>query len=233
MDACRLLLATNRPVVLLLFSHLAEHVRPTLAVTHVPATSDGLATCLEHVAAVAAAVLDVASDPSTILRFSQRLHQERPALPVLVLTRFPLGAAPIDANVFLSNGARSILDLHATLDVLRTLKRLVPSDTVLRIQLTSSLGPLLDTVSGAARTQGAPELGLWTASEAQLLQLLARGRHDWEIGLRMHLSMHTVKHHIDQLCRRVGARNRIELAAWAGLHGFYLPTASTEELLDR
>jgi DNA-binding NarL/FixJ family response regulator len=31
-----------------------------------------------------------------------------------------------------------------------------------------------------------------------------------------------VKHHVDQLRRDVGVRNRTELAAWAGRNGFYV-----------
>ena len=44
---------------------------------------------------------------------------------------------------------------------------------------------------------------------------------DHEIGASLHLSPHTVKHHVDTLRAEVGARNRIELAAWAGKNGFY------------
>jgi hypothetical protein len=32
-----------------------------------------------------------------------------------------------------------------------------------------------------------------------------------------------VKHHLDRLRSLHGLRNRIELAAWAGRHGFYSP----------
>src|SRR2546426_849033 len=52
------------------------------------------------------------------------------------------------------------------------------------------------------------------------------GLPDYEIGARLHLSPHTVKHHIEALRDEVGARNRIELAAWAGQNGFYAPGSS-------
>jgi DNA-binding NarL/FixJ family response regulator len=55
----------------------------------------------------------------------------------------------------------------------------------------------------------------------QLLELVAYGRSDREIGALLHLSPHTVKHRIERLRDALGARNRIELAAWAGRHGFY------------
>src|SRR3954471_15614060 len=49
-----------------------------------------------------------------------------------------------------------------------------------------------------------------------LLRLVAAGLTDHEIGRELYLSHHTVKHRIDPLRRRVRARNRIQLAAWAG-----------------
>jgi DNA-binding NarL/FixJ family response regulator len=39
---------------------------------------------------------------------------------------------------------------------------------------------------------------------------------DHEIGGEMFLSHHTVKHRIERLRHRANARNRIQLAAWAG-----------------
>jgi DNA-binding NarL/FixJ family response regulator len=45
---------------------------------------------------------------------------------------------------------------------------------------------------------------------------VAAGLTDHEIGRQLYLSHHTVKHRIDRLRRRVRARNRIQLAAWAG-----------------
>jgi DNA-binding NarL/FixJ family response regulator len=45
---------------------------------------------------------------------------------------------------------------------------------------------------------------------------VALGLTDHEIGRRLSLSHHTVKHRIDRLRRRVHAKNRVQLAAWAG-----------------
>jgi DNA-binding NarL/FixJ family response regulator len=60
-------------------------------------------------------------------------------------------------------------------------------------------------------------------ARVELLQLVARGLPDHEIGRRLHMSPHTVKHHIEDLRDGLGARNRIELAAWAGRNGLYAP----------
>ena len=62
-------------------------------------------------------------------------------------------------------------------------------------------------------------------TNVRALELVARGLSDREIGAVLHLSPHTIKHHVEHLRAEVGARNRTELAAWAGRHGFYRPEA--------
>ena len=59
-------------------------------------------------------------------------------------------------------------------------------------------------------------------AKVRLLELVALGLPDHEIGNRLFLGPSTVKHQIEDLRAEIGARNRIELAAWAGMHGFYV-----------
>jgi len=70
---------------------------------------------------------------------------------------------------------------------------------------------------------GSEHHGTLTRREAALLGWVAEGRSNREIAREMHLSSHTIKHLIERLIQKLGARNRIELAAWAGCHGHYRP----------
>ncbi len=58
-----------------------------------------------------------------------------------------------------------------------------------------------------------------SGTDKKVLYLLSEGLSDREMGHRLFLSPHTVKHRVEQLRQKVGARNRIALAAWAGRHG--------------
>ncbi|MBI2938956.1 MAG: helix-turn-helix transcriptional regulator, partial [Chloroflexi bacterium] len=64
-----------------------------------------------------------------------------------------------------------------------------------------------------------------TEADVRLLELVARGLSDEEIGPKLGLSPHTVKRHLEGLRQAVNARNRTELAAWAGQYGCYQPPA--------
>jgi DNA-binding NarL/FixJ family response regulator len=88
--------------------------------------------------------------------------------------------------------------------------------------LTNGHGALLEGIAAGKEVHSQTGYGrVPTRTSAQILELLVHGLSDQEIGHQLHLSPHTVKHHIDRLRGELGARNRIELAAWAGRQGFY------------
>lgn len=54
-----------------------------------------------------------------------------------------------------------------------------------------------------------------TEREEQVLVAVAVGRSNAEVAAELHLSVATVKSHLGNLQRKLDARNRVELAAWA------------------
>jgi DNA-binding NarL/FixJ family response regulator len=116
----------------------------------------------------------------------------------------------------------SALDLHGAQDELwRALQSVARGNVVLRIDLGRDGRLLWDGVAGGrrgpSRRSGAPP----SETDSRIIGMVARGMSDREIARQLHLSPHTIGHHVDRLCTRVGAKNRTALAAWAGRHGFY------------
>jgi DNA-binding NarL/FixJ family response regulator len=58
-----------------------------------------------------------------------------------------------------------------------------------------------------------------TAREEEVLRAVAMGRSNAELGRVLHMSLGTVKRHLSTLQGKVGARNRVELAAFAWQSG--------------
>ena len=54
-----------------------------------------------------------------------------------------------------------------------------------------------------------------TVREEQVLVTVAQGRTNSEIAADLYISASTVKTHLASLMRKLGARNRVELAMWA------------------
>jgi two-component system response regulator DevR len=204
----RLLLATARPAVRAFFESLGFRVG-TIAV--------GGAT--EEVAHADVVVVDAALDPIAAIEFCGELHARRPELPIVALVCCPQALAPSHLHGLLAAGAGSVIDLgDRGEETRRAVLAAARGETVLHLQLGRGGDAFLRDVLSARPARRELQL--------RLLELVALGLSDREIGNRLHLSPHTVKHSTEQLRAALGVRNRTELAAWAGRSGFYAGSGS-------
>ena len=58
-----------------------------------------------------------------------------------------------------------------------------------------------------------------TAREEEVLIPVAKGRTNSEIASELYITQSTVKAHLASLMRKLGARNRVEVAMWAYENG--------------
>ena len=217
-EAFRLLLATSRPAVHSFFLNLGRD-KPSsrFVVTRIQVAVDAIAHGDELADATIAAV-DVGLDQKAAVEFCRELQQRRPDLPVTAVVCCPHSVTPWNLRTLIAVGVSSLVDLQATSEeVARALESVARGGAVLQLHSfghqRASLRDLLAAGELKSRTQ------------IQLLELVALGLPDREIGRRLHLSPHTVKHQIENLRDELGVRNRTELAAWAGRHGFYASNA--------
>jgi DNA-binding NarL/FixJ family response regulator len=67
---------------------------------------------------------------------------------------------------------------------------------------------------------------LLSARELEVVACLARGLTNREIADELYLSVHTVRNHLQRICRRLGARSRLEVVVMAAGQGLIeLPQA--------
>ncbi|MEU3773496.1 response regulator transcription factor [Streptomyces sp. NPDC032472] len=81
------------------------------------------------------------------------------------------------------------------------------------VRLLSRLAPARPAVP---RADAAHPL---TGREVEIVRLVARGLTNAEIGAELYISAGTAKTHIANVQAKVGARNRVGIAAWAWEHG--------------
>jgi DNA-binding NarL/FixJ family response regulator len=158
---------------------------------------------------------------------------------VLVLTMFDL-----DAHVFgaLKAGASGFLlkdvppaELIAGLRVVARGDALLAPGVTRRLiaEYTRRAGPGAPG-AGAAGPGGTPVpagdgallAARVTEREREVLLLVARGHTNGEIGLRLHLSLPTVKTHVGRLLDKLGARDRTQLVILAYESGLVVPGTS-------
>ena len=223
MKELSLLLVTSRPAVRVFFENLGQSATPPLVVHAVPAGVDTLAAHSGQVATATVAVVDAIPDPVYTIQTCEELRTQRPSLPLAALLCCPHSVTPWQLRALIATGVSNLLDLQATAEeVQRVLQSIVRGEVALHVRLKNAHGAWLEDITAGQELGGEPgSERLPTRTSPQILELLVHGLSDQEIGQQLHLSPHTIRHHINRLRGEVGARNRTELAAWAGRQGFY------------
>jgi DNA-binding NarL/FixJ family response regulator len=132
-------------------------------------------------------------------------------LKVVVVTTFDLDEY---VHAALANGANGFLLKDAgpalLLEAVRAADR---GDALVSPQITVRLLRHFATsnATAPADTPGEP----LTERETDVVKAAARGLTNTEIGTELYLSLSTVKTHLAAVQAKIGARNRVEVAAWA------------------
>jgi len=66
-----------------------------------------------------------------------------------------------------------------------------------------------------AHKLSAEEISVLSEREIEILNLVARGAMNTEIGEKLHISRHTVKSHLYNIYKKIKVSNRLEAALWA------------------
>ena len=131
-------------------------------------------------------------------------------LPIIVITTFDLDEYVHGA---LKAGARGFLLKDAGPDLLtRAIHAAAEGDALIAPSVTVRLLATFATSRAGAARQPLEPL---TAREEEVLVTVARGRTNDEIASELFITTSTVKAHVASLMRKLGARNRVEVAMWA------------------
>ena len=220
-----MILATCRPAVRWFFEIVRQRSRWPLTIEEIPLDPDQVADHSQEIGAAQVAFVDTGNDPLMAIRLCRALRTRRPELPIVALVCCTQPFTPWHLQRLLQiEGGCSVVDGESTVeDFLRSIDKLFQGKALMHLQLSADYATLRE---GLLRRAGPKSRGNGRADperDLSLIALVAAGLTDREIGLRLHLSPHTVHHHIERLRAELAVRNRIELAAWAGCHGVYSP----------
>jgi len=124
-------------------------------------------------------------------------------VPVIVLTA---SEVPADAVAAIRHGARAVVFKRFAVETLMDAIRTVAADDV---WLPASLQTHLAT---QLRSPGTSTL---TPREEEVLRYVAMGLRNAEVGEKLSISEETVKTHLNRIFRKLGVRDRVELALHA------------------
>jgi DNA-binding NarL/FixJ family response regulator len=203
---------TSRPAVRALFTEIGREAKDTISMHHAALDAATVAGAADALTRAGVAVVDASADHAEAIAVCAAIRALQPGLPVSAVFCCAHSATSAGLRELIAAGVEGIVDLQlASVDTVRVLRGVARGQGAFHLQLaagpSSSLAELL-TSRDAARELSDHDLAL--------LRMVAAGLTDHEIGQKLYLSHHTVKHRIDRLRRRVQARNRVQLAAWAG-----------------
>jgi DNA-binding NarL/FixJ family response regulator len=205
----RIVLATGRPSVGAFFASIGGRSSNAVSTTTFDVSVTAVARASRAVMAASVALVDAACDLADGLDVCREIRALRPDLPIGILFCCPHAASPESLRPFLAAGIGSFLDLQLSAEqTLAALRGIARGEPVVRMQLSKE--------TSAAMFNGHGNDEQLSAEDLVLLRLVALGLTDSQIGGEMCLSHHTIKHRIERLRHRVHARNRIQLAAYAG-----------------
>jgi two-component system, NarL family, nitrate/nitrite response regulator NarL len=151
-----------------------------------------------------AVLIDAEAGESAALALVERCRREAPGLQLAVLA----DSASVAADA-LAAGAAAVLPADITPAALgAALRAAVEGLTVMGRETAVGLVP-----PGPGVDEGLQPLERLTPREGEVLQLLARGLTNAEIGSRLGLSEHTAKFHVGAVLGKLGARSRAEAVA--------------------
>jgi DNA-binding NarL/FixJ family response regulator len=146
----------------------------------------------------------------------ERLHAELPDVRTIVITATEKGEPLLDA---VAAGASGYLTKRSSGEELR--------QAVLTVHGGGSViapalaGHLLRAYSRASTGESPEVRSKLTATEHEVLRLVAQGLTDKQIAERIYVSPRTVQNHLARIRDKTDLRRRSELARWAVLHAVY------------
>ncbi|MCI0520394.1 MAG: response regulator transcription factor [Chloroflexi bacterium] len=151
------------------------------------------------------------------LEAARRLRAGCPQARVLMLT---VSEQESDLFAAVRAGARGYLLKSATsVELVEAVQRVARGEAIIAPVMAARLLDEFAAMPAGVAKGEAPTAEEVTERERQVLQMVAKGMSNKEIGAALNLSPHTIKAHLRSILDKLHLRSRSEAAAWAATHG--------------
>ena len=161
--------------------------------------------CRPHVA-----VLDVQLDDGTGVEVCRDVRSAHPEIHCLMLTSFADDQALLDSVVAGASGY--VLKQIRGSELVDNVRKVAAGRSLLD---AGAVKRMVERLNADATTGGDPRASDLSAQERRILDCLAEGLTNREIGERMFLAEKTVKNYVSNLLMKLGMKRRTEAAVFA------------------
>ncbi|ROO89627.1 LuxR family two component transcriptional regulator [Actinocorallia herbida] len=185
------------------------------------ASEGGEAVALAVEARADLVIMDIRMPGMDGLEATRKLKEAIPECKVLILTTFELDeyvfeALRAGASGFLGKGVEPV-------DLLNGIRTVAAGESLLSPAATKALIAHFRESPAQPSEYGQERLAELTPREREVLSLVAWGLSNDDISLRLHLSPHTVKTHINRTMSKLGVSDRAQLVVIAYETGLVRP----------
>jgi DNA-binding NarL/FixJ family response regulator len=184
---------------------------------HVAATSRGGQEALREIARVKPQLIlldaglggSVGGSPKLV----EEVRRSFPDVKIVVMGLLPTNEEFVE---FIKAGASGFVLKDATIDqFVETIVNVADGHSVLPPMLAGTLFSHVAAQALARGRRGAKAAVRMTAREREVIELIAEGLSNKEIGERLRIATHTVKSHVHNILEKLTLHTRLEVAAYA------------------
>jgi DNA-binding NarL/FixJ family response regulator len=155
-------------------------------------------------------VMDVRLADGSGIEATREIRAAHPEINVLMLTSFADDEA-LFASI-MAGASGYVLKQVKSGDLLRAIRAVAAGDSLLDPSVTSAV---LDRLRRGKHLMKDEKLARLSPQEERILQLVAGGRTNREIGDELHLAEKTVKNYVSNLLAKLGMERRTQAAVYA------------------
>ena len=176
-------------------------------------------------------LLDLGLRSKNSLEVVKNIKDKSPDIKIIVMDLLPVQSDIID---FVKAGASGFILKDAMVHIfLKTIRSVAEGEKVLPQHMTGSLFSQIveRAINGKPKTE-IMEAVRMTKRERQIIELIADGQSNKEIGQILHLSPYTVKSHVHNILEKMALHTRVQIAKYAYANKEFNEAVDSISLLD-
>jgi DNA-binding NarL/FixJ family response regulator len=159
------------------------------------------------------------------------IKQKSPEIKIIVM-----GFLPVDSDIlnYVKAGASGFI-LKDTIvhDFLKTIRSVAAGEKVLPPHMMGSLfSQIIDTAINNKNRYDPRQAVVMTKRERQVVELIAEGLTNKEIGQNLNLSPYTVKSHVHNILEKMALQTRLQIARYAYASNEFKDTSDSAPRID-
>jgi DNA-binding NarL/FixJ family response regulator len=176
-------------------------------------------------------LIDLGLRSQNSLEIVKSIKEKSSDIKIIVMDLLPVQSDILD---FVKAGASGFILKDAMVhEFLKTIRSVAAGEKVLPQHMTGSLfSQIVERAVNGTNSNDLMQAVRMTKRERQVIELVADGMTNKEIGQTLHLSPYTIKSHVHNILEKMALHTRVQIAKYAHIRKEFQNPADSVSLLD-